>query len=85
MTTLKFYSEQLFTTDKYYGTLREFINVVRRDFKKLTNLTVEMRSIQDVQDYNEFELFKDELYELKETMYYTEKLQDDFYNISFWL
>ncbi|CAF1392059.1 unnamed protein product [Adineta ricciae] len=83
--TLKFYSEQLFTVDKYYGTLREFINVVRRDFKKLTNLTVEMRSIKIVQDYNEFELFKDELHELKKTMYYTEKLQNDFYNISFWL
>ncbi|CAF1207737.1 unnamed protein product [Adineta steineri] len=83
--TLNFYSEQLFTDDNYYKSLREFISTVSKDFEKMTNLTVEMRSVTNVKDYNEFDVFKEELYELKKTVYFTEKLQNGSYYINFWL
>ena len=84
LNTLSFYSEQLFTEDSYYTCLSQFIDPVKRDFRKLTHLTIGMRSLKS-SDRSEFERFKHELNHLAASLHYNEEGENHYYDIHLWL
>lgn len=82
--SLKFHSEQLFIDDSYYSCLSHFIDSVKLNFRKLTHLTVGMRSLgSSVRDV--FEQFQHELAVLGAFYHHYEEQENTYYDIHLWL